>query len=219
MTAAFEETRLDNDGAPPLGLPSAIDGADALAKTLSRFRWFRIGPCGHVVALVAMLAALSSCRSGGPYGYTRVYAATSDETQAVGGKAELDPRSVQRGRGYWAFGVVTHRGPGPGGAAYVALSLRALQPQNRCPTHDEDSCRVTVSDRETGRAHALVTLSAEDDLGERSVALGSLLRVTGSVTEDVDPTDGSPILRASFYRHWPRSFYAQTAGASPTPAR
>ncbi|MET0592504.1 MAG: hypothetical protein ABW133_07385 [Polyangiaceae bacterium] len=194
-----------------------------MAKNLPRFRWSRFGRRACVLASCAMLATLLGCRSAGPYGYSRVYTATSDETQAVVGKGELDPRTAQRSdqksRGYWAFGVVTHRASGLGGAAYVALSLRALQPQNRCQTRDEDTCRVTVSDRETGRAHALVTLASEDDLGERSVALGSLLRIAGSVAEDVDPSDGSPILRASFYRHWPRGFYASTAGASPAPAR
>jgi len=167
---------------------------------------------------------LLSCRSPGPYGHSRVYAATNDEAQAVSGKPELDSRGGQRSpdqqkRAFWAFGVVTHRSPGPGGAAYVALSLRALQPQNRCDSRDEDSCRVTVSDRETGRAHALITLTAEDDLGERSVGLGSLLRVVGNVAEDVDPSDGSTILRASFYRHWPRGFYAAAKGGGASPGR
>lgn len=170
----------------------------------------RLGAVGYATFVLAL-----SCRSAGPYGYSRVYTPTSDEAQAVKGKPELDPRSVQRSpdqrrRAFWAFGVVTHRSAGAGGAAYVALSLRALQPQNRCESRDEDTCRVTVSDRETSRAHALVTLTAEDDLGERSVALGSLLRVVGGVAEDVDPNDGSTILRASFYRHWPRGFYTAT---------
>jgi hypothetical protein len=42
------------------------------------------------------------------------------------------------------------------------------------------------------------------------------LRVVGSVAEDVDPSDGSAILRASFYRHWPRGFYtaAKSTGAA-----
>ena len=172
------------------------------------------------LALGAIGALTLSCRSAGPYGYSRVYTPTSDEAQAVSGKSELDPRSVPRtpdprSRAFWAFGVVTNRSPGPGGAAYVALSLRSLAPQNQCRTRDEDSCRVTVSDRETGRAHALVTLTAEDDLGERSVALGSLLRVVGTVAEDVDPSDGSAILRATFYRHWPRSFYSAAQSSSP----
>jgi len=172
------------------------------------------------VGCVASLLAIS-CRAAGPYGHSRVYTPTSDEAQAVSGKPELDPRGIQRSpdqrsRVFWTFGVVTHRAPGPGGAAYLALSLRALQSPNRCESRDEDTCRVTVTDRETGRAHALVTLTSEDDLGERSVALGSLLRVVGSVAEDVDPSDGSAILRASFYRHWPRGFYtaAKSTGAA-----
>ena len=176
-----------------------------------------------LVVIAAITALALSCRSAGPYGYSRVYAPTSDEAEAVRGKAELDARAVpsadRRGRAFWAFGVVTHRGGGPGGSAYVTLSLRVLQPQNRCESRDEDSCRVTVNDRETGRAHAIVTLSAEDDLGERSVALGSLLRVVGSVAEDVDPSDGSAVLRATFYRHWPRGFYAATKGTSATAGR
>lgn len=172
-------------------------------------------------ALGATFALILSCRSAGPYGYSRVYTPTSDEAQAVTGKPELDPRAVARSpdprlRAFWTFGVVTNRSPGPGGAAYVALSLRALAPQNQCASRDEDTCRVTVSDRETGRAHALLTLTAEDDLGERSVALGSLLRVVGSIAEDVDPTDGGAIVRATFYRHWPRGFY--TAAKSDIPA-
>jgi hypothetical protein len=175
-------------------------------------------------ALGVTCALTLSCRSAGPYGYSRAYTPTSDEAQAVSAKPELDSRGVQRSpdphkRAFWAFGVVTHRGPGPGGAAYVALSLRSLLPQNQCRSRDEDTCRVTVSDRETGRAHALVTLTAEDDLGERSVALGSLLRVVGSVAEDVDPSDGSTILRTTFYRHWPRGFYTAAPSGSPAARR
>jgi hypothetical protein len=175
----------------------------------------------HCAALALLLF---SCRSAGPYGYSRTYTPTRDESRAVSGKTELDPRAVprspdQRSRAYWAFGVVTHRGAGPGGAAYVALSLRALQRQNQCASSDEDTCRVTVGDRETGRAHALVTLTAEDDLGERSVGLGSLLRVVGHVAEDVDPADGSAIVRASFYRHWPRGFYTAAKSGATAGAR
>jgi len=179
----------------------------------------------YFATLGATCALTLSCRSAGPYGYSRVYTPTSDEAKAVSGKTELEPRNVprspdQRTRAFWAFGVVTHRGPGPGGAAYVALSLRSLSAQNQCKSSsDEDTCRVTVSDRENGRAHALVTLSAEDDLGERSVALGSLVRVVGTIAEDVDPSDGSAILRASFYRHWPRGFYSAAPSGSPAAKR
>jgi hypothetical protein len=178
----------------------------------------------YLAALGALCALTASCRSAGPYGYSRVYTPTSDEAKAVGGKTELDPHNLprsadQRNRAFWAFGVVTHRSPGPGGAAYVALSLRSLSAQNQCRSNDEDTCRVTVSDREHGRAHALVTLTAEDDLGEKSVALGSLVRVVGTVAEDVDPSDGSAILRATFYRHWPRGFYSAATSGAPSAKR
>jgi hypothetical protein len=168
------------------------------------------------------LAALSilACHGGGPYGHSKAYAPTSAEQGAIAGNKEYDPllaeRSLEKlkGRSVWLFGVVTHRGSGSGGAANVALSLRTLQQRNLCSSDDEDTCRVTVSEREMGRAHALLALAAEDDMGQDSVGLGSLLRVVGTVTEELDPNDGTPILRASFYRHWPRGSYVTTKAAS-----
>lgn len=168
----------------------------------------------------ALSFALLSCHSAGPYGHSKVYAKAGSEDGAVGANKEYDPLLAERapaklkGRPFWLFGVVTNRGSGPGGAAYVALSLRSLQQRNLCETEDEDSCRVTVSEREMGRVHALLALSAEDDMGQDSVGLGSLLRVVGSVTEDLDPNDGTPILRASYYRHWPRGAFVTTKASS-----
>jgi hypothetical protein len=168
----------------------------------------------------AAAAAALSCHSAGPYGHSKVYAPAGAEERAIAGTKEYDPHVAERapdklkGRSVWLFGVVTNRGSGPGGAAYVALSLRSLQQRNLCQSEDEDSCRVTVSEREMGRAHALLALAAEDDMGQESVGLGSLLRVVGSVTQDLDPNDGTPILRSSFYRHWPRGSYVTTKASS-----
>ena len=50
-------------------------------------------------------------------------------------------------------------------------------------------------------------------MGEKSVAVGSLVRVAGQLGEDVDPNDGAPILRASFYRHWSRHYFATKSNA------
>src|SRR5262249_51180620 len=111
------------------------------------------------------------------------------------------------------FGVVTNRGSGPGGAAYVAMSIRSLQDRNLCEGDDEDTCRVTISEREFGRIHALLSLRGEDEFGQDSVGVGSLLRIGGPAGEDVDPNDGTPILRTTFYRHWPRGYYVTTAAA------
>jgi hypothetical protein len=170
---------------------------------------------------IGLLLAMASCRSSGSYGYAKAYSPTSDETKAVAGKQEYEPAAVERfagklkGHTFWLFGVVTHRAPGPGGAAYLAVSLRGLAAQNHCSTQTEESCRVTVSEREMGRVHLLVPLAGDDDLGERSVGLGSLVRVVGTVTEDVDPHDGTPVLRTSFFRHWPRGFYATAPTNAP----
>ena len=54
-------------------------------------------------------------------------------------------------------------------------------------------------------------LRPEDDVGEKSTGVGSLVRIVGQLGEDVDPNDGTPILRASFYRHWPRYYYVTSA--------
>jgi hypothetical protein len=149
-----------------------------------------------------------------------MYASTSDESAAAEGAREYDP--VMYGRDPAAaraatstlFGVVTGRAPGPGGAAYLTLSVRKLDTRNLCTNKDdEDTCRVTVSDRDFGVVHALVRLRPEDDLGEKSVGAGSLVRVIGRFGEDVDPNDASPVLRASFYRHWPRYFYVTRSSA------
>jgi hypothetical protein len=50
-------------------------------------------------------------------------------------------------------------------------------------------------------------------MGEHSTGVGSLVRVVGMFGEDVDPSDGAPILRASFYRHWPRYFFVTRSSA------
>jgi len=110
---------------------------------------------------------------------------------------------------------VTSRAAGPGGGAYLTLSVRRLEPRNLCDSNaDEDTCRVTVSDADFGVIHVNVALHGDDDMGEHSVGGGSLVRVIGSVGEDVDPADGSPIMRVTYYRHWPRYFFVTKAAAS-----
>jgi hypothetical protein len=161
-----------------------------------------------------------ACHSPGPYGFSPTYAPLGAEEAAVTGATEYDPVMVQRDPEGWRkkrtmlFGVVTTRGAGPGGGAYVALSVRRLEPRNLCDNaNDEDSCRVTVSDRDFGVVHAVVPLKPDDDFGPQSVGPGSLLRVVGGLGEELDPADGAPVLRASFYRHWPRNFYVTRASA------
>jgi hypothetical protein len=176
----------------------------------------------RVVAIAAVLACAgaAACHSAGPYGYSATYAPTSDEEAATQGVREYDPVMYGREPDAWhkskssLFGVVTGRAPGPGGAAYLTLSVRKLDTRNLCSNaNDQDTCRVTVSDKDFGVVHALVALRPDDDVGERSVGVGSLVRVVGTFGEDVDPSDGAPVMRASFYRHWPRYYFVTRSKA------
>jgi hypothetical protein len=175
-----------------------------------------------IIALASPLAllALGAC-SAGPYGHSPRYAPSGDEATLVAGAREYDPVMFARQPEEWRrgtvslFGVVTNRGTGPGGGSYLTLSVRRLEPRNLCDNkNDDDSCRVTVSDRDFGAVHALVKLGGEDDVGEHSVGGGSLVRLVGRFGEDVDPNDGGPILRATWYRHWPRYFFVTSASRS-----
>lgn len=166
------------------------------------------------------LVLLAACHSAGPYGYAAQYANGEGEETAATGAKEYDPVMYGREPEQWRkgtsslFGVVTGRAPGPGGAASLTMNVRRIEPRNLCTNkNDEDTCRVTVSDRDFGVVHALVMLRPEDDIGEHAVGVGSLVRVIGKLGEDADPNDGAPTLRATFYRHWPRYFYVTKSNA------
>jgi hypothetical protein len=170
----------------------------------------RLGPILFATLLVG-------CHSPGPYGHSRIYAPLSDETNALSGAKEYDPVMAEREPDKWkgkpvtVFGVVKSRKPGPSGTADLTLSVRTLEGRNLCESQDEDTCRVTVSEREHAVVHADVTLSGEDDIGKLSVGIGSLLRVVGKISDNVDPADGTPVIRGTYYRHWPRNYFVTTA--------
>ncbi len=172
------------------------------------------------ILFASLACGLAGCGGAGPYGFAANYASTSDEDSASKGAREYDP--VMAAREPVAlrksksalFGVVTSRSPGPGGAAYLTVGVRKLETRNLCSNaNDESTCRVTVSDREFGVVHVLTALRGDDDLGEHSVGVGSLVRAVGVFGEDVDPSDGAPVMRAGFTRHWPRNAYVTRASA------
>ena len=170
--------------------------------------------------LCASAALLGACHSPGPYGFSTRYAPLGDEEGAVQPARSYDPVMYQREPEAWRsrpttlFGVVTGRATGPGGGANLTVSVRTLEPRNLCVNaNDEDSCRTTVSDKDFGVVHVIVPLRPEDDIGERSVGGASLVRIVGVFTQDPDPNDGAPVLRATYYRHWPRNYYVTRASA------
>jgi hypothetical protein len=164
-----------------------------------------------------VLALLSGCSSAGPYGYSRTYTPLGAEEDAAQGAREYDPVMAERDKVEWRkhktslFGVVTKRAEGPSGMAYVTLSMRNLEVRNLCEALDEDTCRVTVSEHEFAIVHALLKLAPADDLGEKSLNRGSLVRIVGKLTDEVDQEDGGAVLKGEYYRHWPRNYFVTTA--------
>jgi hypothetical protein len=170
----------------------------------------------RVLAVIAPLL-LSACSSAGPYGFSRTYSPLDAEESAAEGAREYDPVMAERDKAEWkkgkvsVFGIVNKRADGPGGTAYVTLSVRSLEVRNLCEALDEETCRVTVGEREFAIVHATLKLSPGDDIGEKSLNRGSLVRVVGKLTDDVDPEDGTPVVKADYYRHWPRNYFVTTA--------
>jgi hypothetical protein len=170
-----------------------------------------------------LLLLTCACHSPGPYGYSRSYSALDAEQQAAEGARDYDPVMAERDEADWkrhkvsVFGVVTGRSEGQGGSAYLKLSVRGLEQRNLCEEMDEESCRVTVSEREFAVVHAVVKLSPGDDIGAKSVGMGSLVRVIGKLSDEVDPEDGTPVIRTEYYRHWPRSYFVTTASRADMP--
>lgn len=173
---------------------------------------------GIVLGVLAL--AVAGCHSAGPYGHAPRYVELDEETTSCSGAREYDPVMVERQPDEWRkgrvmlFGVVMSRMPGPGGQAMLKLGVRRLEPRNLCQTEaDDDSCRVTVSDKDFGVVYALAQLHGEDDTGPHAVGQRSLVRVVGALGQDVAP-DGAPILHAAYVRHWPMFFYVTRASAS-----
>jgi len=174
------------------------------------------------LALLLPLLVLG-CHSAGPYGFARNYQPLSAEAAASQGAREFDPVMAERDKDEWhkgltsLFGVVKSRTAAKDGGAYLTLSMRTLSERNLCSDFDEDTCRVTVSEHEHATLHAIVKLANEDDIGQYSVGKGSLLRVVGKLSDEVDTDDGGPVLRVSYYRHWPRHYFVTTADAAQMP--
>jgi hypothetical protein len=174
----------------------------------------------HAALLALAASATTGCQGAGPYGHSPRYVELSDETTVSAGAREYDPVMVERQPEAWRkgtvslFGVVESRTAGPGGQALLKLSVRRLEQRNLCQSQqDDDSCRVTVSDKDFGAVWALVQLRGDDDVGPRSVGQRSLLRIVGTLGQDVSPDDGAPVVRARWSRHWPVYFYVTRASA------
>lgn len=161
------------------------------------------------------MLALAGCGGAGAYGYAPIYAPLSAEEDLLEAAVDLSYEEVRRDAdGHrstllgW-FGTV-ERLERDGEQATVRLSLRTLAPRNLCADETDGSCRVTVSERAGGTFTTSFPLRAEDREGESKLWQGSLVRVYGRPTGEVNDEDGV-FLETAWYRHWPRGTYVTTA--------
>jgi len=167
--------------------------------------------------LCALPLLLCACSSN-PYGYGPVYVPTSEESSYLEkgvdpGYEEVrrDPSSHQQELIAW-FGVVEDVQPAAAGQTRVVMTLHFHQERHLCSDQFDSSCRVTISDKAGGPFSALLTLRSEDREGRDRLYAGSLLKVYGHVMTEYDDR-GGPIIRADYYRHWPRGAYVTTLRA------
>jgi hypothetical protein len=179
-----------------------------------------VGAMRTLVPIGFAALILAGCHGTGLYGHAPRYVELDEETAAAAGAREYDPVMVERQPDQWRkgktvlFGVVDNRSAGPGGQALLKMSVRRIEPRNLCESeNDDDSCRVTVSDKDFGVVYALVSLRGDDDVGPHAVGQRSLLRIVGALGQDVS-AEGAPVVHASFYRHWPPFFYVTRASAT-----
>jgi hypothetical protein len=174
------------------------------------------------LAITAMALALPACSGAGRYGYAQTYSPLGDEeawveranNDAVYDEVRRMPDSY-RDQTLSFFGVVTGVDAGQGGApARIALQIRTHQARHLCEDETDRSCRVTVSARDGGPLTAVIALRPEDAAGENRVQVFSLLRVFGRLVPGEYDAQGGPVLRAEFYRHWPRGEYVTTEASS-----
>ncbi len=166
------------------------------------------------------LSALAGCASAGRYGYAREYVYLSEE-RAYGDRADesavydevrrMPDRYGDRLLSWW--GIVSDVETAANGAARVTLQLRTHQARHLCEDETDASCRVTINDRDGGSFTAVVTLSADDQAGENRVQPLSVMRIYGTVLQGDYNREGGPILRAQYYRHWPRGQYVTSSAA------
>ena len=167
----------------------------------------------------ALCVLMAGCAGAGPYGHSPRYVELDEETAAGRAARDYDPVMAQRRPDEWRkgmvslFGVVASRAAGPGGQALLKLFVRRLELRNLCESeHDDESCRVTVSDKDFGVVWALASLRGDDDVGPHAVGQRSLLHVIGTLGQDASP-DGAPMLHAAYYRHFPPLFYVTRSSA------
>jgi hypothetical protein len=162
-----------------------------------------------------VLPALLGC-GGNPYGYAHYYLPLDDEESYAARAVEPPYTDVVRDPGAFTeqtigwFGVVREVVPQEDGSVLVRMSQRPHIDRHLCSGRSDDSCRVTISERDAGPFSVRLRLRPGGDAeGVNRVQRESLLKIYGRPSGDYDST-GGPILSVDYYRHWPRGQYLDT---------
>ncbi|NOY91736.1 MAG: hypothetical protein GXP55_11120 [Deltaproteobacteria bacterium] len=172
-----------------------------------------------LIPLALSCLALSACGGAGPYGHAHTYAPLGPEEARLEAVTPISFEEVKRdpqgfaGQTLSFFGVVRHVSTdAESHQTTLRVDFRVLQPRNLCSDERSNSCRVTVSERSGGEFSALVSLRPGDERGPNRLWIGSLVRIYGTPTGDLDE-EGGPVMQVSYYRYWPRSQYVTTAAS------
>jgi hypothetical protein len=174
--------------------------------------------------LTVSLFALSvtHCAGAGRYSYAREYVFLSDErafAERVDESAVYDEvrrmpdRFNDRLLSWWGIVTDVERPASASAPTRITMQLRTHQARHLCEDETDASCRVTINDRDGGSFTAIVQLQPDDFEGENRVQPLSVLRVYGTVIQGEYNREGGPILRAQYYRHWPRGQYVTSSAA------
>ena len=168
------------------------------------------------IFVLAIIIAAAAC-GGHQYGFARQYEPLSDEEELYENAETVSYEELRRDTTAYRerligwFGVVTEARTDPAtGETRAAMELRVHRKRHLCADHLENSCRVTVSEKTIGPFTTVIRLRPEDTEGKNRVYRGSLLKVYGSPDGEFDD-QGGPIIRARYYRHWPRGTFVTTA--------
>ena len=167
---------------------------------------------------MACSLALAACAGSNPYGHGREYVPADGEDAYYDRAHDVSYEEIHRDpQGYaheligW-FGSVTAIDKDKDGAVKVALDLRFHQPRHLCTDQFESSCRVTISERSGGPFSTRVQLTQEQRVGSERLNAGSLVRLYGEPTGEMDDR-GGPMLKTEWFHYWPPGAYVTTSGS------
>ncbi len=170
----------------------------------------------RALALAALGSWFLAACGAGPYGFSRTYEPLMSERGHFDSAQELPYEDVKRAPYDYKqteiawFGVVTGVKEQPDGHTLLKLSYRVHQARHLCSDEYQDSCRLTVSESSPGEFVARVKLHDNEKSGKERVWPGSLMKIYGKPTGDVEE-GGEPVIDTIYHRHWPHGYYVTTA--------